>query len=45
MIGGSFIMMGHVLFIELQAATGVAGNWTMDGGHVLWPIMMLTNRT
>jgi hypothetical protein len=31
-------MMGHVLFIELQATTGVAGNWTMDGSHVLWPI-------
>ncbi len=38
-------MMGHVLLIDLQATTGVAGDWTMDGDHVLWPIMMFTNRT
>ena len=31
-------MLSRILLIDLQAVTGVADNWAMDGDHVLWPI-------
>ena len=38
MVGRNSVMLSHILLIDLQAVTGVADNWTMDGDHVLWPM-------
>ena len=31
-------MLSNILLVDLQAVTGVADNWAMDGDDVLWPM-------